>query len=126
MKTSMLEAPASAERTSLPNEPLAIQVTVPARENVALRALVRQTIPILRNPEAYAKDTRLQLAQTLTLALGDDPGDAGEEEAEWNCPPFTDAEAPPVEADHSNDCCPWSDCEPTRKEMYIGSSSVSE
>jgi len=114
MQTSMPEAsPSGKGNTPLPNEPLAIRVTVPARENVALRAMIRKAIPMLRNPEAHGKAERLQLAQTLTQALGSEPDDTGEDEPDWDGPIFTDAEAPSDETDACDGCrlcegCGWS------------------
>jgi len=106
MQTSMPEASHSGKgNTPLPNEPLAIRVTVPTQENVALRALIRSAIPILKNPEAYGKDARLQLARTLTQALRGEPHNAEDDEPDWDGPIFTDVEAPPEEADALDCCC---------------------
>jgi hypothetical protein len=44
-------------------------VTTAARENLVLRAFVRQVVPMLKNPEAFSAFQRQQLATTLERAV---------------------------------------------------------
>ena len=44
-------------------------ITAAARENLVLRAFVRQAVPMLKSPEAYSASQRLQLATTLQRAV---------------------------------------------------------
>jgi hypothetical protein len=46
-----------------------ISVTVDNRETLILRVLIRQTIPLLLQPEAYPGHRRLDLVKTLLCAL---------------------------------------------------------
>jgi hypothetical protein len=73
--------------------PLAITIPEVTRENVAFRALIRQAILMLRRPEHYGAGARLQLAQSLSTALGLGPNDPTEP-ADDLIPPPTDADAP--------------------------------
>jgi hypothetical protein len=79
---------------SLPDQPLAITIPEPARQHVALRALIRQAIPMLQHPEAHSPAARRQLAVTLTRTLGSDRTVSGGT-ADEPVPPPTDADAPP-------------------------------
>jgi hypothetical protein len=77
--------------------PLAITVTAAGKENLTLRALLREAIPMLVRPEAYSRAQRVQLAQNAGLLLegaldavdvcGDsddyEPGAWLEEDAPW-------------------------------------------
>jgi len=67
-----------------------IIVTAAGKENLVLRCLVRQAIPMLASPEAYPAHERCQLAQTLTAALEIDEG--GEKSFDPD-----DRDAPPEE-----------------------------
>jgi hypothetical protein len=79
-----------------PNRPdSGITVTDAGRENLVLRALVRQAIPILRAPEGASRAERLQLARTLACALRGDTGPAGDLQP----PDPTDADAPFFDGD---------------------------
>ena len=112
METSMLPARDGVRNASpLPNKPLEIRVTVPAQENVVLRALVRQAIPMLVNPEAHGKATRLHLAQTLAQVLRIEDGNAEDDEPDWKGPLFSDAEVPDDEGDAIDYRCPCDDFE---------------
>src|SRR5689334_11179256 len=96
----------------LPNNPLQIRVTEPARENLILRVLVRRAIPILKNPEAYSRETRLGLAQSLCLALGGSDQNVTEDRTEEQGPPHSDADAPSDALDIPEECpCPYASCE---------------
>lgn len=53
----------------LPRLPLKISVTEAGRQ-AAFRALVRQAVPILKNPESYRMEQRRQMAERLETALG--------------------------------------------------------
>lgn len=72
-------------------QPLRITVTAAGRENLVLRALVRQAIPMLQRPEGYSRAERCQLAQTLSFAVGSN-GQGGQEEYP---PEPCDSDAPP-------------------------------
>jgi hypothetical protein len=73
----------------------AIVVTAAGKENLALRALLREAIPMLLHPEAYSRTQRGQLAQNARLLLegeldasdvmddGYEPGAWLEEEGPW-------------------------------------------
>jgi hypothetical protein len=77
--------------------PLAITVTAAGKENLALRALLREAIPMLVRPEAYSRAQRCQLAQNARLLLegaldatdvcgdsdDDEPGAWLEEDIPW-------------------------------------------
>jgi hypothetical protein len=59
-------------RISVKHRPVAeapVIVTAAARENLVLRAFVRQAVPMLKNPEAFSAFQRQQLATTLERAV---------------------------------------------------------
>jgi hypothetical protein len=49
--------------------PLRITITATGQENLILRALLRQAVPMLLKPEAFRPTQRCQLAQDVTLLL---------------------------------------------------------
>lgn len=61
--------------------PLRITITATGQENLVLRTLLPQAVPILLRPEAFPGKLRCQLAQDVTLILDgaltrkDDPSD---------------------------------------------------
>lgn len=101
MHTTLPDSPSTE---ALPEQPLAITIPEPTFENVALRALIRQAIPMLRTPEAHSPAVRRQLAETLSRALRPDlpPASARTDGA----PPPTDADAPP-DYEPGCDLSPW-------------------
>ena len=73
------EAGATSDSLDSPaaGESLQIIVTSGAREQLALRTLVRQAIPMLRRPEDFPNKQRHQLAQAFEELL-DVPGEEEE------------------------------------------------
>ena len=63
------------------SQPLHILVTGGAREQMALRTLARQAIPMLRRPEEFPGKQRHQLAQAFEELL-DAPYDSEDDDAE--------------------------------------------
>lgn len=49
--------------------PLRITITATGQENLVLRALLRQSVPMLLKPDAFLVKQRGQLAQDITLLL---------------------------------------------------------
>lgn len=49
--------------------PLQVTITATGQENLILRALLRQAVPMLLKPEAFRPLQRCQLAQDVTLLL---------------------------------------------------------
>lgn len=79
-----LESPAACQ-------PLSIIVTGGAKEQMALRTLAREAVPMLRRPEGYTGKQRHRLAQAfaelLDVPYGNDAEERGagedEEGGEW-------------------------------------------
>jgi len=88
----MHTTPQGPLQEALPTQPLGLTIPEPTYENVALRALIRQAIPMLRTPEAHSPAVRRQLAETLARALRPDLPRSSE--TSEDAPPHTDAEAP--------------------------------
>ena len=82
--------------------PLRITVTTAGREHVVLRALLRQAIPMLKSPEGYRTEERLQLAQTLSTALDIDMN--GEDESDFDENTVFDASEFPDEEGYEPGC----------------------
>jgi hypothetical protein len=55
--------------TTEERSPLRITITETGQENLVLRALLRQAVPMLLKPEAFPLKQRCQLAQDVTLIL---------------------------------------------------------
>ena len=62
------------------SEEAAVRVTITAagRENLLFRALLRQTIPLLRHADRYSETQRTTLLQSVCRALNEDSDDADE------------------------------------------------
>jgi hypothetical protein len=55
--------------TTKEKAPLRVTITAIGQENLVLRALLRQAVPMLLRPEAFPLKQRCQLAQDVTLLL---------------------------------------------------------
>ncbi len=59
----------SATATPPERRPVTITITAAGKENIVLRSLVRQAIPMLHEPYRVSKAHREQLANVLLVAL---------------------------------------------------------
>lgn len=71
-RETLTTKPAPATTEEARDTPLAIMITAAGRENLALRLLARQAVPVLRRPEDTSETDRLRLAQAIEDALDRD------------------------------------------------------
>lgn len=69
MSVPVQSTPFACLDSEVARQPLQIVVTAAGRENLMFRTLLKEVIPLLKNPHAYACAARMGLAEKIGVAL---------------------------------------------------------